>query len=241
MSVITVQGVSKSFGKRPVLKDLDLDIEKGELLAIIGPSGIGKTTVLRIMNGLLAPDSGSVSVFGSELHYSNNDDLDTRKRMALITQRPVAFRDTVFENIAYPLIIRNEEDIDEKVERTMEMVSLQDMGSNLARALSGGELQRMAFARATVFDPEILLLDEFTAHLDPYNIKVLESAVFSYMKDKGATVIMVTHNLFQAKRISKSTAFLLDGKVIEKGETKRVFNDPMDDRTRAFVEGEMVF
>ena len=99
----------------------------------------------------------------------------------------------------------------------------------------------MAFARATVFNPEILLLDEFTSHLDPYNIKVLESAVFSYMKERDATVIMVTHNLFQAKRISVSTAFLLDGKVIEKGETKRVFNDPMDDRTRAFVEGEMVF
>lgn len=223
-----------------------MKVEQGELLAIIGPSGIGKTTILRMMNGLLSPDKGSVTVLGSRMTFENNEDLEVRRRMAMISQKPVSFRTSVWENIAYPLRIRGEnvegdEDMDAKIERALEGVGLQDMAQNPGTSLSGGELQRMAFARATVYKPDILLLDEFTAHLDPYNINVLEDAVLSYRKERDATVVMVTHNLFQAKRISSSSAFLLDGNVVEKNSTDRIFNEPTDERTGAFVRGEMVF
>ena len=218
-----------------------MKIEQGELLAIIGPSGVGKTTVLRMMNGLLSPDRGEVFVLGSRIKYENNEDIEVRRKMAMISQKPIAFRSTVWENIAYPLRIRGEEDVADRIDRSLKSVGLQNMAHNSATALSGGELQRMAFARATVYEPDILLLDEFTAHLDPYNIKVLEDAVLSYLKERNTTVVMVTHNLFQAKRISTSSAFLLDGNIVEKNLTDRIFNDPTDERTEAFVRGDMVF
>ena len=218
-----------------------MNVEPGELLAIIGPSGVGKTTILRMINGLLSPDSGLVSVLGSPLKYHNNEDLGVRRRMAMIAQKPIAFRSTVWENIAYPLMIRGEGGVEERIEHALKSVGLQTVTEQPATALSGGELQRMAFARATVYNPDILLLDEFTAHLDPYNIKVLEDAVLSYQKERNATIVMVTHNLFQAKRISSSSAFLLDGNIVEKNVTQKIFNDPEDTRTGAFVRGEMVF
>ena len=131
--------------------------------------------------------------------------------------------------------------IADRVARALEHVRLEGKEERMATTLSGGELQRLAFARATVYDPKLLLLDEFTAHLDPYNIKVLEGAVKWYREELGGTVIMVTHNIFQAKRISSSAAFLLDGRIVEKGETGKVFESPSDDRTQRFVNGEMVF
>jgi tungstate transport system ATP-binding protein len=239
--LIVIQEVSKSFRGREVLKGLDLTVNRGELLAIIGPSGSGKTTILRMVDGLLSPSKGTISIMGSRFTYENDHDLEMRRRKVMNSQKPIPIRDSVWENIAYPLRIRGIENVEEMVEASLESVGLKDVAQNRGNTLSGGELQRMAFARATVFEPDILLLDEFTAHLDPYNIKVLESAVLSYRKRKNATIVMVTHNLFQARRISSSTAFLYDGGIVEKDATDKIFAEPTDERTAAFVRGEMVF
>jgi tungstate transport system ATP-binding protein len=153
----------------------------------------------------------------------------------------VAFSDTVRENVAYGLRVRGVDDVDQAVREALEHVGLTDLQDRSAPGLSGGEMQRMAFARATIFEPKVLLLDEFTANLDPQNVGMLERAVVDYQSAMGATVIIVTHNLYQARRISTRTALLLGGKIVEVGPTRDIFEDPEDDRTRAFVNGEMVF
>ncbi len=235
------EDVCKSFQGNTILDELSISVEKGELLAIIGPSGVGKTTLLKIMNGLICPDKGEVRLMDDRLRFDDEADLGARRKMALLSQEPYPLSKTVWENVAYPLHLRDEDDIEERVEDALEHVSLMDMAERNAGTLSSGELQRMAFARATVFEPEVLLLDEFTAHLDPYNISVLEDAVEWYVDEKDTAVVFVTHNLFQAERIAHTTAFLFDGQIIEKGTTEEVFEEAEDERTDAFVNGEMVF
>ena len=241
MSAIMASGISKSFGDDLVLDNLDFQAEAGRLTAIMGPSGVGKTTLLRILGGLEQPDSGSVSILGRELEYGAKGSLEQRRRMALVTQKPVAFRDTVLSNVAYPLMMRGADDAEELALEALEQVNLREHARKPARKLSGGEMQRMAFARATVFQPDILMLDEFTSHLDPYNIRLLEDAMLHYMRERNAAIIMVTHNLFQARRISTEAALLLDGRIVETGPTERIFTEPADSRTGAFVRGDMVF
>lgn len=241
MSTIHLKQVKKSFGEKAVLQSLDLEIEKGDMFAIIGPSGSGKSTLLNIINGLLAPDEGDIEVLGTTLSFENGKDLEIRRQMAYILQKSVAFRGSVKDNVAYGLKIRGIEDTDERVMNALKLVGLEDLIHDNARTLSGGELQRMAFARAVIYSPSLLLLDEFTANLDPYNIRLLEDALSRYQNETGATVVIVTHNLFQAKRISKTSGFLYGGKIHEKGPTDKLFSDPADPKTRAFVNGEMIF
>ncbi len=235
------QSICKSFNGETVLDDLSISVSRGELLAIIGPSGVGKTTLLKILNGLLEPERGDVYFMNRPLEFENDRDLEARRKMALLSQEPYPLLKSVWNNVAYPLKLRNKDDIEEKVADALEHVSLLDFSDRKASTLSSGELQRMAFARATVFEPDVLLLDEFTAHLDPYNISVLEDAVDWYLNEKNAAVVMVTHNLFQAERISEYTAFLFDGEIVERDRTEKIFDEPEDDRTQAFVNGEMVF
>ncbi len=235
------EGICKSFNGKSVLEDLSVSVSCGELLAIIGPSGVGKTTLLKILNGLLEPEAGQVYFMKELLEFKHDRDLEARRKMALLSQKPYPLMKSVWDNVAYPLRLRDEDDIENRVSNALEHVDLLEKSGRKATTLSSGELQRMAFARATVFEPDVLLLDEFTAHLDPYNISVLEDAVKWYLEEKNAAVVMVTHNLFQAERISSTTAFLFDGKIVEKNKTEEVFQDPQDERTEAFVNGKMVF
>ncbi len=241
MTAIDLSDVSKAYDGNPVLIGVDLAMEEDEILAIIGPSGVGKTTLLRLASGLERPDSGTVAILGRPLTYDNGRDLPFKRHMAFILQKPVAFKETVSENVAYGLKVRDIDDTDDLVAHALEAVGLAEMGERMATRLSGGEMQRMAFARATVFEPSILLLDEFTANLDPQNVGVLERAVIAYQRERNATVVIVTHNLFQARRISTRTTLLLGGRLVETGPTERIFEEPEDERTRAFVSGEMVF
>ncbi len=241
MTTIDLAAVSKAYDGNPVLTGVDLSVEDDEILAIVGPSGVGKTTLLRLASGLERPDSGTVAIYGTPLTYDNGRDLSVKRNMAFLLQKPVAFKETVSVNVAYGLRVRNLDDTEDRVAHALEAVGLAEMGDRIATRLSGGEMQRMAFARATVFEPSILLLDEFTANLDPQNVGLLERAVIAYQQDRNATVVIVTHNLFQARRISTRTALLLGGGLVETGPTEQIFEEPEDERTRAFVSGEMVF
>jgi len=238
---VALENIRKSFGEKEVLKGVDLAVEEGEILAVIGPSGSGKTTLLRLLNGLARPTSGTVRIAGRDLFANGNR--EARMEMALVLQKPVVFKSTVYENAGYALRLRGwgEDRVNEAVRRGLEHVGIWELADKPARTLSGGEQQRLAFCRATVFGPKLLLLDEFTANLDPANIRVLEDAVVDYNRETGVTVIIVTHNLFQARRISRRTALLLGGRIVEVGPTEKMFESPQEERTKAFVSGEMVF
>jgi tungstate transport system ATP-binding protein len=161
--------------------------------------------------------------------------------MALVPQKPVAFRSTVFENAAFGLRARGigKEEVARRVGPALERLGLGGMAQRPAKSLSGGETQRLAVARATVLDLDFLLLDEFTANLDPPNVKALEAALLAGARDRGLGVLAVTHDLFQAKRIADRVTMLWDGAVIESRPKDEFFEAPADPRAKAFVLGEL--
>lgn len=240
---LALANVSKSFGTKPVLRGLDLEIAAGEIHGIVGPSGAGKTTVLRILDLLEFADEGEVRYRGAPVRPGTAEALGQRRRMAMIMQNPTVFRGSVFENVAYGLWLRGipAEEIRGRVYQALDFVGLLDRAGEGAPTLSGGEQQRVAFARAAVLRPEVLLLDEFTAHLDPANVRLLEEATRRYRATTGATVVIVTHNLFQAKRLADRVAFLFDGRFQEVAPAKEFFEAPKRPETRAFLSGEMAY
>jgi len=244
---LCARGITKSYGGRKVLDAVSLTLGPGEVHAVLGPSGSGKTTLLRILNMLEAPDSGEVVFCGDRIELSranrglNDKQHASRLKMALVPQKPVAFRRSVFENAAFGLQVRREsdEEIDRRVRAALEPLGLLSLQEAQARRLSGGEQQRLAFARAAVLDVDFLLLDEFTANLDPRNVKILEEAARSYARDAGAGVLLVTHDLFQARRTADRVTLLVDGAVVESAPKAEFFESPRDPRTKAFVAGEL--
>lgn len=175
------------------------------------------------------------------LEFEKDCDLEARRRRSLLSQDPYPLMKSGWNNVAYLLRLRDEDDVEEKVSDALENVSPLEVSERRANTLSSGELERMAFARATVFEPDVLLLDEFTVHLNPHNISGLEDAVDWYLEEKNVAVIMITHNLFQAERISSPSVFLFYGEIIERGSTEKIFDEPEKERTKAFVNGERVF
>ena len=232
-------GISKSYDGKKALLDVSLKVEAGELFAVLGPSGGGKSTLLRILNMLERPDAGGVRFTdsGSELR----DGVAVRRRMTLLLQRPVMLKDTVFNNVAYGLRIRavSEEQTRKRVSEALSEMGLEGFERRRASSLSGGEMQRVAFARAIVLQPEVIMLDEFTANLDPPNIKMLETAVTDYRERTGCTVILVSHNPFQARRMVKECIFLYQGRVIANGSIEEV-QATADDRVEAFFRGDTI-
>ena len=240
---LALSEVAKSYGGKPVLRDVDIAIQAGEIFGILGPSGAGKTTVLRLLDLLEPPDAGEVRFEGRSMVPSSREALAQRRRMALIAQYPAVFRASVFDNVAYGLRLRGvaPEDVRGRVFAALDFVGLLDRASEMAGRLSGGEQQRVAFARATVLRPDVLLLDEFTSNLDPANVRLLESATRRYREETGCTVAIVTHNLFQAKRLADRVGLLLDGRFVEVGPTHAVFENPARPETQAFLSGEMAY
>jgi tungstate transport system ATP-binding protein len=148
---------------------------------------------------------------------------------------------SVWDNIAYGLRLRGQREVHKQVEAALDEVGLTQLSSQRARTLSGGEAQRVALARAIVLNPDVLLLDEPTANLDPYNVRLIEDIVRRINEQHKTTLVLVTHNVFQAKRLASRVAFMLEGKVIEVACAEQFFNAPADERTGAFVRGEMVY
>lgn len=234
----TLTNVRHAYAGRVVL-DLDsLTIQRGEIFALVGPSGAGKSTLLRLLNFLESPLAGSLVFDGVPVPPVSP--LAMTRRVTTVFQRPALLSRSVRDNVAYGLHLRGVRD-PERVARALAQVGLTALAAAPARKLSGGELQRMALARALVLDPAVLLLDEPTANLDPYNVGLIETIVREQNQTRGTTVVLVTHNVFQAHRLAHRVGLLLNSKLIEVGETQKFFETPTDPRTAAFVRGEMVY
>lgn len=237
---VEARGLRKAYGEKRVLDGLDLTVRPEEVFALVGPSGVGKTTLLRILAGLESRDGGTIRMGGRNV--STTDD-GAGRDVGLVMQRPAVFQRTVFENVAYGLRLRDVDvgELEKRATAALAEVGLLEERDEKAGTLSAGEAQRMCFARTAVLRPRLLLLDEFTANLDPANVGLLEAAVRSFHERGRATVLIVTHNLFQAKRVAGRAGLLLGGRIVETADVETFFADPQDERTRAFVRGEMPY
>ena len=240
---IEVAGLRKSYGNRDVLQGIDARVDAGEIFAVIGPSGAGKTTLLRCLGFLAQPEAGSIRYDGEDTPSDPAGLLALRRRIGMVAQNPLLFRGDAAYNVSYGLCVRGvkEPELNRRTADALSAVGLDSFGKARATSLSAGEAQRVAFARAVVVRPDLLMLDEFTANLDPTNVNILEAAVREYNRTAGSTVIVVTHNLFQAKRLARRVALLLDGRIVEAGRVEEFFENPADPRTRAFVRGEFAY
>ncbi len=226
---------------RTVLDVTELSIRQGEILAVVGPSGAGKSTLLRLLAFLEPPIEGKIVFKDHEFTSLTSEmPLALRRRVTLVFQRPLLINTSVRANVAYGLRLRGERDHSSRVEQALREVGMEKMANVRSRTLSGGEIQRTALARAIVLQPEVLLLDEPTANLDPYNVRLIEDLIQRLNLQHGMTIVLVTHNIFQARRLAHRTALLLDGKLVEVAETGRFFENPTDSRTRAFIQGEWI-
>jgi tungstate transport system ATP-binding protein len=235
-----LRGVQKTYNGRTVLDVADLSIQRGEVLALVGPSGAGKSTLLRLLAFLERSTAGEL-VFEGHLCDAEWPDLARRRQVTMVFQHPQLLRRSVYKNVAYGLDLRRQVVDPEQVNAVIEQMGLQALSSAAANTLSGGEAQRVALARALVLKPEVLLLDEPTANLDPYNINLIEGIVQYANRTQGTTVVVVTHNVFQAQRLADRVGLLLEGRLVEVSETDAFFNDPKRPETSAFVKGEIIY
>lgn len=240
-TIYCLEQIKKEYDRQQVLKVDTLMIYKGEFLALVGPNGAGKSTLLRILNFLEPPTQGQIRFAGVDIRDGVDIPIALRRRVTTVFQRPLLLNRSVKANVAYGLRIRRQHAVADKTEKALMQVGLKDIASRLARTLSGGEAQRVALARAIVLNPDVLLLDEPTANLDPYNVSKIEEVLVGLNQTQKTTIVLVTHNIFQAKRLAHRVVLLLDGKVIEVNSVDEFFNHPQDPRTAAFVRGQMVY
>jgi tungstate transport system ATP-binding protein len=228
------------YGERQVLDVPTLDIRRGEVLALVGPSGAGKSTLLRLLNFLERPTSGTI-VFDDVALTNGTVPLVLLRQITTVFQRPALLSTSVIGNVAYGLRVRGAAQSRERALAALGQVGLEHLADKPARTLSGGEMQRVALARAMVIDPRVLLLDEPTANLDPYNVQLIERTIAEMHAQHGTTIVLVTHNVFQARRLAQRVALLLDGRIVEIADTALFFEAPADPRTATFVRGDMVY
>ncbi len=222
--LIELKGINKRYGEVAALNNASLKVMNGEILTIIGPSGSGKTTLLRIMAGIDRPTSGEFYFDGVKVDGGNMGEV--RLRGTMVFQRTALFNATVYKNLVYGLKLRGypKNDIKEKVQDALRLVRLEGYENRPAKKLSGGEQQRVSLARALVLETELLFLDEPTANLDPKNVSIIEETIAQVNKERQTTIVMATHNIFQAETLANRLAILHEGKIVEVGTAKEVFN-----------------
>ncbi len=244
---LAVEDFNLWYGEKQALFDIAMTVEKGLVTALIGPSGCGKSTLLRCfnrMNDLIDNLSitGAISVDANNIYDPRTDVIALRKRMGMVFQKPNPFPMSIFENVIYPLRVdgvRDRKVLAETAERALKGAALwdevKDRIEDNALGLSGGQQQRLCIARAIAGDPEVLLMDEPCSALDPIATAKIEELIDEL---RGLyTIIIVTHNMQQAARVSNNTAFMYLGRLIEYGETQAMFTRPKDERTQAYIPG----
>lgn len=245
--LIHVRDLNLYYDQFHALKDIGLQIPEKTITAFIGPSGCGKSTLLRSlnrMNDMIAGTRiiGSVEIEGREIYSENVDVEQLRKQVGMVFQQPNPFPKTIYDNVAYgPRLhgIKRKEELDQIVERSLRQAALweevKDFLKKSALGLSGGQQQRLCIARAIAVEPQILLMDEATSALDPISTLRIEELV-QELKE-SYTIVMVTHNMHQAARVSGKTVFFLNGEIVEANDTEVLFATPFDSRTEDYISG----
>lgn len=246
-SIIGVKELKLWYGQTQALKNIEMDIEENTVTALIGPSGCGKSTFLKTLNRMndLVPGvkiEGSVEFCGENIYAPGTDVNELRRRIGMVFQKPNPFPMSIYDNVAYgPRThgIRKKSELDEIVESSLKGAAIwdevKDRLKKSALGLSGGQQQRLCIARALAVKPEVLLMDEPTSALDPISTSKIEELASELKKDY--TIVIVTHNMQQALRISDNTAFFLLGELVEYGNTEQLFSVPTDKRTEDYITG----
>ncbi len=243
-----LQHVEFHYGTNHVLKDISLKLFDRKVTSIIGPSGCGKSTLIRLLNRMndLVPNNrveGCILLDGADINEPGTDVVELRRRVGMVFQKPNPFPKTIYENLAYGLRINGITDkrvIDEKVIASLKNSALwnevKDRLNTSALQLSGGQQQRLCIARCLAVEPEVILFDEPCASLDPISTKKIEELIIELEKDY--TIVIVTHNMQQASRVSRFTAFMYLGELVEFGTTEKLFTVPKDKRTDDYITGK---
>jgi len=247
---ITINDVSFWYGDNPALRKISMSIDRHSITSFIGPSGCGKTTLLRLMNRMndLIPNTrlkGTIRIEGEDIYSTGTDVTQLRRRVGMVFQQPNPFPKSIYENVAYgPRIhgVKSGDVLDEIVERSLRKAVLWDevqeqLGKSALR-LSAGQQQRLCIARAIAVEPEVLLMDEPCSSLDPVATSRIEELILDLKADY--TIIIVTHNMQQAARVSDYTGFILMGELVEAGITDGLFTTPHDIRTENYITGRSV-
>ena len=247
MNIITTNDLCLWYGKTQALRDINISVPEGSITALIGPSGCGKSTFLKTLNRMndLVPDvriTGSVKYRGKDIFAPGTDVNELRRQIGMVFQKPNPFPMSIYDNIAYgPRMhgIRSKAKLDEIVETSLKNAAIwdevKDRLKKSALGLSGGQQQLLCIARALAVDPDVLLMDEPTSALDPISTTRIEELAME-LKSKY-TIIIVTHNMQQALRISNKTAFFLLGELVECDDTEKIFSKPQDKRTEDYITG----
>lgn len=242
----SVKDLDLYYGKFQALKNISMDINKNEITALIGPSGCGKSTFLKTLNRMTdliegVSINGKVTLDGKDI-FNEMDAINLRTRVGMVFQQPNPFPMSIYDNVAYgPRIhgIKKKSQLDKIVEKSLRQAAIwdevKDKLKKSALAISGGQQQRLCIARTLATEPEVILMDEPTSALDPISTLKIEDLASELKKDY--TIIIVTHNMQQAGRISDKTAFFLVGEVVEYGKTEAIFNNPKDKRTEEYITG----
>ncbi|WP_353894225.1 phosphate ABC transporter ATP-binding protein PstB [Proteinivorax hydrogeniformans] len=245
--VFSIKDLHISYGSEKVIKGVDIDIDRKGVIAIIGPSGCGKSTFLKSLNRMIdtipsAKVEGSIKYRGNDINSDNLEVVNLRKQVGMVFQKPNPFPKSIYDNVAFgPRLhgVRDKATLDEIVEESLKGAALwdevKDKVKKSAFSLSGGQQQRLCIARALAVKPEVLLMDEPCSALDPIATTKVEELIKKLSKDY--TIIIVTHNMQQAARISNKAAFFLNGEIIEYSDTERMFTNPEDKRTEDYITG----
>jgi tungstate transport system ATP-binding protein len=238
--VYQLREIRRSYAPGFSLRIGELDIHRNEVLGLLGPTGAGKSTLLRLLAGLESADGATISFEGRPMSATNLP-LPVRRSITLVHQRPLLLTGTVRANVEYGLRLRKASRVSQTAEAMLDRLGLLKLAAQTAQTLSGGQSQLVALARALVIDPDVLLLDEPTANLDPAHVALVEETILAIRRERNLTIVWATHNLFQARRVASRTALLLNGQLVEVTPSSKFFENPVDPRTADFVQGRMVY